>query len=129
MTIYLSLDQLLHLYQRVMDTSGGLAGVRDLGNVESALAQPRITFDQEELYPTLSSKAAALGFALIQNHPFTDGNKRIGHAAMEAFLVLNGFELRCSVEEQESEIIGVASGAVTRESFTQWVERHSYPLK
>lgn len=73
------------------------------------MAQPQITFDGEELYPTLVEKASALGFALIKNHPFMDGNKRTGHAAMEVFLVLNGFEIDASVDEQEQIILSVAA--------------------
>lgn len=66
-----------------MEQSGGAIGIRDFGALESALAQPRATFDQVELYPTLIDKVAALCHALIANHPFVDGNKRIEHAAME----------------------------------------------
>lgn len=78
--------------------------------MESAVAQPEASFGGEELYPDL----AALGHALIQNHPFVDGNKRIGHAAMEVFLLLNGHEIDASVDEQEQIIIEVASGKVPR---------------
>ena len=65
------------------------------------------TFDGAELYPTFDEKAAVLGFSLIQGHPFIDGNKRVGHAAMEVFLVLNGFELRASVDEQEAIVLAL----------------------
>jgi prophage maintenance system killer protein len=73
---YLTLAEVLEIYRRVMEQSGGAIGLLDLGGLESAIAQPRMTFNQEELYPTLVEKAAALGFSLIQNHPFVDGNKR-----------------------------------------------------
>ena len=69
-------------------------------------------------------KAAALGFSLIQNHPFVDGNKRIGHAAMETFLVLNGFEINASVDEQEEIIIKVASGNMSRNELADWLRGH-----
>lgn len=65
--------------------------------LESALIQPRMTFGGEELYPTIIEKASALGYSIIKNHPFIDGNKRAGHAAMEVFLVLNGFEISASI--------------------------------
>ncbi|MCP9468975.1 MAG: type II toxin-antitoxin system death-on-curing family toxin [Nitrospira sp.] len=87
---HLTLREILEIYQHVMQQSGGLVGIRDLGALESAVAQPRMTFDGAELYPTVVEKAASLGFSLIQNHPFVDGNKRTAHAAMETFLVLNG---------------------------------------
>jgi death-on-curing protein len=80
-----------------------------------------MTFDGQELYPTLIAKAAALGFSIIQNHPFVDGIKRTGHAAVEIFLLLNGFELDKSVDEQEKIILQVASGKMNRAAFTNWL--------
>lgn len=71
------------------------------GALESATAQPRMTFGGEDLYPDFPAKAAALAFSLINNHPLVDGNKRIGHAALETLLVLNGFELDAGVDEAE----------------------------
>jgi len=71
------------LHDRIIISSGGSHGIRDVSALESALAQPRATFDGVDLYPDLIAKAAALGFLLVANHPFVDGNKRIGHAAME----------------------------------------------
>ena len=121
---YLTLAEVLSLHADLLASSGGAAGVRDLGRVQSALAQPMATFDGADLYPTLVAKAAALGFSLIQGHPFVDGNKRIGHAAMEVFLVLNGFEIVASVDEQESTVLAVASGSLNREALASWLERH-----
>jgi len=92
--------------------------------LESALAQPQMTFGGEELYPTLVDKAAALGYALIKNHPFLDGNKRRGHAAMEVFLVLNGYEIRATIDEQEHVILQVAASEIDREEFTAWLRTH-----
>ena len=92
--------------------------------LESALAQPRQTFGGTELYPTLVEKATALCFSLIKNHPFVDGNKRVGHAAMEVFLVLNGYEIKASLEEQEQVILDVAAGKMSREAFTEWLTDH-----
>jgi death-on-curing protein len=121
---YITLNEMLELYRRVMEQSGGLIGILDPGALESALAQPRMTFGGEELYPTIVEKAAALGFSLIQNHPFVDGNKRAGHAAMEIFLVLNGFAIESPVDEQEQVILQVASGKMVRDEFTAWVRAH-----
>jgi death-on-curing protein len=121
---YLTLNEVLELYHRIMEQSGGAVGIHSLGALESALAQPRMTFGGEELYPTIIEKSAALGFSLIQNHPFVDGNKRIGHAAMETFLVLNGFEISAGVNEQERVILQVASGEMGREMFTTWLRTH-----
>lgn len=118
---YLGLSEVLRLHADLVATSGGATGVRDLGRVQAALAQPMATFGGEDLYPAIADKAAALGFALVQGHAFIDGNKRIGHAAMEVFLMLNGLELVESVDEQERAILAVASGKMSREAFTEWV--------
>ena len=107
--------------------SGGAEGVRDWPALESSIAQPRQTFGGEDLYSSLVAKAAAIGFFLISNHPFIDGNKRVGHAALEVTLVLNGAELTASVEDQESVILAVASGELSLEQFTWWVQEHATP--
>lgn len=121
---YLALHEVLELYRRIMEQTGGAVGVRDLNALESALAQPRMTFGGEDLYPTLPDKACALGFSLIQNHPFLDGNKRIGHVAMETFLVLNGFEIAASMNEQEEVVLKIASGKLSREELATWLHAH-----
>jgi death on curing protein len=119
-----TLDDILYLHQRVLEQSGGAAGVRDRGALESAVAQPMMTFAGQELYPTLADKAAALGFSLVCNHPFVDGNKRVGHAAVELILRRNGHELSAPVAEQESLILRLAAGGMGREEFTRWVRDH-----
>ena len=122
---YLTLSEVLELHGRVMEQSGGVVGILNLSALESALAQPLMTFGGEELYPTAIEKASALAYSLIQNHPFVDGNKRTGHAAMEVFLVLNGFEIRASVDEQERIILEVASGKLSRAEFAAWLGAHA----
>jgi death-on-curing protein len=121
---YLTAGEVLHLYQNVMQQSGGGPGIRDLGALESAIAQPRMTFGGEELYPTIVEKAAALAYSLIQNHPFIDGNKRTGHAAAETFLTLNGWEIAAPIDEQVEVVLGVAAGSVSREELTKWLREH-----
>ena len=125
---YLSLGEVLELHRRIIDETGGSAGLRDLAALQSALAQPRMTFDGEDLYPDLAAKATALGYSLIQNHPFVDGNKRVGHAALETFLVLNGSELGASIDDAERMILGVASGEVDRDGFAIWIKLCLEPL-
>ena len=95
---YLSLLEVLELHEMIISSSGGSYGIRDIKALESAINQPRITFDQTDLYPDIISKASALCFSLAMNHPFTDGNKRVGHAAMETFLILNGYEIEAPLE-------------------------------
>ncbi len=121
---YLTLDEALAVYDRVMRISGGGIGILDMGALKSALAQPRMTFGGEDLYTSLTQKAAALGFSLIQNHPFVDGNKRAGHAVMELFLILNGQEINASSDEQYDIILKVASGELTRDAFAAWLADH-----
>jgi len=121
---FLMVGEVLEIYSRVMSQSGGGVGIRDLGALESAVAQPRMTFNGEELYPTIVEKASALGFSLIQNHQFVDGNKRAGHAAMESFLMFNGYEISASVDKQVEIILGVASGKLDRNAFTNWLSEH-----
>ena len=122
---YLTLNEVLAVHDQVMRQSGGAVGVLSLPALESALAQPRMTFGEEDLYPTLVEKAAALGHALIANHPFMDGNKRTGHAAMEVFLMMNGWEIQASVDEQERVILQVAAGEIKREEFPEWLRGHA----
>ncbi len=124
MTRYLTVEEILELHRLALEQSGGLGGVRDLGALESAFAQPRMTFGGQDLYPSLAEKAAALGFSLVCNHPFVDGNKRVGHAAMETFLVLNGWELSAGVDEQEQMVLRLAAGGLSREEFVVWVLSH-----
>ena len=121
---YLSLGEVLYIYRQVMNRSGGALGVRDFGGLESALAQPRMTFEGREIYPDIASKASVLGFSLIMNHPFVDGNKRLGHAAMEVFLSLNGYDLNASVDDQETVIMNLAASKLDRADFTRWVQEH-----
>jgi len=121
---YLGLGDILELYRRIMEETGGATGVRDLNGLQSALAQPRMTFEGNDLYPSVAAKAAALGFSLIMNHPFLDGNKRVGHAAMELFLLMNGQEIAAAVNEQQEAILRVAKGEMRREEFLNWLELH-----
>ena len=124
---YLTLGEVVALQQRALSQSGGAAGIRNLGLLESALAQPKATFDGVDLHPTLIEKAAALGFALVANHAFVDGNKRIGHAAMEVFLIMNGLEIDAGVDEQERLMLDIASGQRQRDDLAEWLRHHTRP--
>ena len=124
MISYLSLDQVYRLHQQALQEKGGDPGVRYPEAIESAVAQPQMTFGGEDLYPTLAEKAATLGFSLIKNHAFVDGNKRVGHAAMETFLMMHGYEIATGVDEQERVILLLADNKMEREEFTEWVKAH-----
>jgi death-on-curing protein len=121
---YLAVRHILRIHERVIEASGGDPAILDVGRIDSAVAQPRMTFDGRSLDPTLAEKAAALAFSLDMNHPFQDGNKRTSHAAMEVFLLRNGHEIDATVDEQEAVFLGVAAGEVSREAFTDWVKHH-----
>ena len=126
---YLTFTEIIELHHRIIQQSGGAAGVRELGGIQAALSQPQMTFAGRELYATLEAKAAALCFSLVGNHPFVDGNKRIGHAAMEVFLVLNGFELSADVAEAETVFLKLAAGELAREELVSWITAHLQPLR
>jgi death-on-curing protein len=120
----LSLAEVQFLHVQILAQSGGASGIRSQSALESALAQPLMTSGGDELYPTIIEKAAALGFSLIMNHPFVDGNKRVGHAVMETFLILNGYEIIADIDEQERIILQLAAGAIERAAWLDWLRQH-----
>ena len=122
---FLAVEEVLRIHKGVLRVSGGSAGLRDRGALESAVAQPQATFGGEDLYPTLHEKAAALAFGLAQNHPFVDGNKRTATIAMQAFLFRNDHELDADVDAQEEALLDVAAGGMTRDDFAGWIEAHT----
>jgi death on curing protein len=124
---YLTLAEVIELHSQILEQVAGSGGIRDMGALESAIAQPRMTFGGAELYPTIIEKASALGFSIVMNHPFVDGNKRAGHAAMETFLVLNRLEIKVVVDEQERVILALAAGELDRDAFTNWLRQSVEP--
>ncbi len=124
----LSQAQVIRLHEALLHHSGGLDGIRDMGALESAIAQPMMAFGGEDLYPTLIEKVAAIGFSLIMNHPFNDGNKRIGHAAMEAMLELNGHRIDAPTDDAEHMILAIAAGEASREELVEWLRKFTVAL-
>jgi death-on-curing protein len=122
---YLTLPEVLDLHDRIIGTSKGARGIRDLGALGAAVNRPRQAFDGRDLYPDLYAKAAALCHSLVMNHPFLDGNKRVGHAAMETFLILNGHVISAPIETQERALLDLAAGKLTCEELTDWLREHS----
>ena len=120
----LSKEQVLRLHNALLETFGGTAGVRDDGLLESALNAPFATFGGQYLYPSVQAKAAQLGFGLVCNHPFVDGNKRIGIYVMLTFLEVNGIRLDCANDEVVEVGLAVASGAMDYEALLAWVRAH-----
>jgi len=125
---FLALGEVIALHRHLLQATGGAPGIRDLGALESAISQPKATFDGVDLYPTLVEKAAALCFALVQNHPFVDGNKRVAHAAMETFLILNGSEVDAHVDVQERIMIELAAGQLEQTALRDWLRQHVKPI-
>src|ERR671918_1627323 len=99
---YLTLSEVVELHRLVLTATGGAPGIRDLGALESAVAQPRASFGGRDLHGSLIEQAGALGFALARGHPFVDGNKRVAHAAMATFLVLNGVEIHAATTSRSA---------------------------
>jgi death-on-curing protein len=118
---YLTFAEVLFIHEQVMTQSGGHPGLRDLAALESALSQPKASAGGIDAYSSLEEKAAALCYSLCLNHPFIDGNKRVAHAVMETFLILNGKEIQSPVGEQEQLMLGVAAGTVSREQLLEWL--------
>lgn len=114
-------DELFRLHDRIIGETGGLPGVISIDSVKSAVLYPFQSFDGRELFPTLEDKAAALAHLICRNHPFTDGNKRTAHAALEVFLVLNGYELDANPGEAEALFVQLAEGTVLREQLADWI--------
>ena len=122
--IRLNKEQILLLHADLINKFGGSHGIRDEGLLESALNAPFQSFGGRDFYPSIVSKAARLGYGLIQNHPFMDGNKRIGAHTMLALLSLNRVEFSCSNEELICETLRVAAGHTTFDDFLLWVVAH-----
>ena len=122
--IQLSQDKVLYLHEIIARETGGDAGVRDAALLDSALEAPFQTFGGDALYPTLEEKAARLGYALIANHAFVDGNKRIGMYVLLVFLRLNGIKLRPSVEEVVRVGLAVAAGEMGYGALLAWIREN-----
>lgn len=121
----LSKEQILTLHSMVIKQSGGLDGVRDNGLLDMALHAPFQTFECTELYPSIQNKAARLCFSIISNHPFIDGNKRIGILAMLVFMDVNQLEVNCSNQDIIELGLGAASGKYNTDFIKDWIIAHS----
>lgn len=120
----LSKQQILKSHEMLIAQSGGSPEIRDNGLLESALNAPFQSFGDTELYPSLLEKAARLGYGLIKNHLFVDGNKRIGTHAMLVFLSINNAELSYSDDELIRLILGIASGQYDDKHLLNWLQQH-----
>ena len=120
----LTKEQILALHKELIRETGGTDGLRDEGLLDSALNAPFQSFGETDAFPSVQQKAARLGYGLIRNHAFIDGNKRIGAHTMLVFLALNGIELEYTQEELTNIIINTASGSSSFEELVEWVINH-----
>ena len=121
MSFWFSKEDIIYLHSTIVMKTGGEDEIRDEGMLESALATPLQTFDSVDLYPTIVDKFARLSFGLVMNHPFLDGNKRIGAYALTVGLKLNGIPFSFDDNEAIREFFGLAAGEINYNSFKGWV--------
>ena len=122
---FLSAEQILFIHDRVIRETSGAHGVRDLSGLLSAVGRPQATFEGEELYPDIFSKAAALIESLIGNHPFLDGNKRTGIVAASIFLLRNGFRLEAGQQEILDFTLAISTSEIPTNEISGWFEEHA----
>lgn len=123
--IRLTTKQVITIHSSLIEATGGTDGVRDMGLLESALETPFQTFGGQDLYPALIQKAARLGHSLVSNHPFVDGNKRIGLHAMLVFLAINGVKIECTQQELIDVGLSLADGTMNAEKLLIWLSSHN----
>ena len=122
---YLTAEQVLFIHSRLIDETGGVHGLRDLGLLQSAVSRPKATFGSEDLYPDICHKAAALMESLIKNHPFIDGNKRTAITSAGIFLQRNGYILETAQRELEQFTLSVVTGKASFEDAVKWFRKYS----
>lgn len=127
MPLFLTLDEVLTIHADQIDRYGGSPGVRDLGLLQSALAQSQAVFGGQLLHPTLFEMAAAYLFHLVSNHPFVDGNKRVGTAAALVFLEMNDIEVTVAEEELATFVLEVAQGMRDKFEITNFLRQNASP--
>lgn len=124
---FLTIQEVLYFHHAQMEQFGGSMGVRDPGLLESALAQPCASFGGEYLHRGVFEMAAAYLYHIVQNHPFVDGNKRVGLESALAFLALNGVEIDAPDDDLESLVLAVASGQADKTQAAAFLDKHSRP--
>ena len=122
--ITLTVSEILRLHQKLLDATGGLSGTRDLGLLESAVYSANQVFGEEEAYPAVEQRAARLAYAITQNHPFVDGNKRIGMLVMLMTLRLNHVQIQYTQAELIQLGLSVADNSYRYEDILAWINNH-----
>ena len=111
----------VNVHEILIEKFGGIHGIRDIKLLESAITRPFMTFDQQDLYPSPTEKAAALIESIISNHPFLDGNKRIGYVLMRYFLLENNLDVKANQKEKYEFVIKIAQGQLSYEQIYSWL--------
>lgn len=117
-------EQIIKLHEQIITQTGGETGIRDMKLLDSAIMTPFQSFDNNDLYPSIQLKAARLCYGLIKNHPFVDGNKRIGTHIMLLFLYFNNIELQYTQKELSEFILQIAYGTKNYENLLNWINEH-----
>ena len=125
---YLGIRQVLWIYRRVVEETGGTLGIRDEGLLQSALARPRASFGGQDLYPTLFEKTGALAESIARNHPFVDGNKRMALEMLRLMLKINGFQVLASQEAKVDLLLKIIERTATVQDVAEWLARHTRRL-
>ena len=123
--VFLTLDEVLELHSESISRYGGSDGIRDMGLLQSALAMPAASFGGQYLHPDLPAMGAALLFHLVQNHPFVDGNKRIGAAASRVFMLMNDTTFDPPQDDFEQLVLGIAAGQIAKDQATDFFRLHA----
>ena len=118
----ISSDEAIGIHKLLIETFGGSQGIRDNEALQSALIRPYQTFEEKELYPSPEDKASAILESIISNHPFLDGNKRIGYVLMRLILIENGMDIRASESDKFDFILNVAKGNLKFEQIRAWIQ-------
>ncbi|BAU12509.1 death-on-curing family protein [Leptolyngbya sp. NIES-3755] len=125
---FIEIADVMRIHDSIIDRYGGASGIRDLDLLDSALAQPQVTFAGELLHPTIWDQAAAYLFHISMNHPFLDGNKRTAFAIADTFLRINGYVLDLTEDEKFEFVIRVVTGNLNKDEIARFLERSSVPI-
>jgi death-on-curing protein len=118
------IDRVIRIHELLISEFGGSLGVRDRNGLESALMRPFATFDIEELYSGAIEKAAAVAESILINHPFVDGNKRIGYVLMQLILLEGKVEIEASEDEKYEMVMAISTGQIDHEKICEWMREH-----
>ena len=125
---YLTPQDVYDIHEVIIQQYGGSFGLRDIGLLDSAVASPRQTMFDKELYPDLPTKAAILLLGLVKNHPFIDGNKRTAYLATLRFLEMNGHTFDASDDDLFKMVVAIATSSLDKDDVTHWIRAHICPI-